>query len=429
MKRRKLAILTAAVLLLAAVPLAADAETMGKGTAEYTDLKKTNWAYEAVAAMRGAGIVAGYPDGSFRPSRAVTYGEFIKMALIADTGTDPGNASGSSWARNYYNAALEAGYFTIYDIHISQLPNEIPRGDMALIASAVLGEAEIKKYDAIQQEIIDVDAETEHEYDIVKSYAAGVLTGYEDGSFRPEGTLTRAEAAAVVCRLTDGAAREIPVTQAERTGTVKSMVKNYRTYEMEAAEKYFLRDGYHGSWLDQYTEGGIEALSWCFQGIYLQPIFIDLGEGRTETTYGAVTSDIIDQSIKDGSRLVGEDCMQSYIDKYGREAAAAIFAYEAKNGFEIARSTTCTIAPDASVYGFEVFTSAKGKYTLVKMTNPPDGRLYLMKNGQITKKLDGGPLSPTERRVDEIELLAGGDYIVSVDTIEYTMLLIPNPYK
>ena len=60
-------------------------------------------------------IIKGYPDGSFRPDNTVTYGEFIKMALIAGTGRDEGNSTPGHWASNYYNKALELNYFTEYD--------------------------------------------------------------------------------------------------------------------------------------------------------------------------------------------------------------------------------------------------------------------------------------------------------------------------
>jgi hypothetical protein len=45
----------------------------------------------------------------------------------------------------------------------------------------------------------------------MKVYSMGLITGYPDKTFRPEGTLTRAEAAAVVFRLVEKSARIIPV--------------------------------------------------------------------------------------------------------------------------------------------------------------------------------------------------------------------------
>jgi len=183
--------------------------------AEYTDVKSDHWAYEAVKAMSDKAVIEGYPDGSFRPDSTVTYGEFIKMALIAGTGVDVGNASSGHWAANYYNKALELNYFSAWDIDQSQLKNHIPRGDMALIVSSILGDVKIEDYDGIQKGIKDVTFETKHEYDITKSYAAGILTGYTDSTFRPEKTLSRAESAAVIHRLVDDSKRLIPGAASE----------------------------------------------------------------------------------------------------------------------------------------------------------------------------------------------------------------------
>lgn len=208
---------------LAACLLSAGAAAAGAAGAAYSDLGAGHWAYEAVSVMSESGIVNGYPDGSFRPSGLVTYGEFIKMAYTAATGDDPGaNAgaaeAGQSWARPYYDAALAARYFTIYDISSFDLGNAIPRGDAALILSYILDSAKGEDYDydddidsaALLKKISDITIKTDNMYCILKTYAAGLITGYPDGTFRPEGTLTRAEAATVIRRLIDESARVLP---------------------------------------------------------------------------------------------------------------------------------------------------------------------------------------------------------------------------
>jgi hypothetical protein len=177
---------------------------------EYTDVKSNHWAYQAVYMMSDKGIVKGYPNGSFKPNNTVTYGEFIKMALIAGTGEDVGNAPSVHWASNYYNKALELKYFNSFDINKAQLGSKISRGDMALIISSVLGDVTIENYDEIQKGIKDVTYQTKHEYDITKAYATGILKGYTDNTFRPDDTLSRAESATVIHRLVDESKRELP---------------------------------------------------------------------------------------------------------------------------------------------------------------------------------------------------------------------------
>lgn len=201
--------------------------------AGYSDVKTSHWAAEAVTAMSEKTIVKGYPDGTFKPSSTVTYGEFIKMALIAATSEDAGNSETGNWAEKYYDKALELGYFTEYDIEKADLNNKIERRHMALIISAILGDVKIENYDEIQTGITDITAQTEYEYDITKSYAMGILTGYTDDTFRPEKTLTRAESATVIYRLVDESKRVLPgedVPEVDNTPAIEEVITNIDSF-------------------------------------------------------------------------------------------------------------------------------------------------------------------------------------------------------
>jgi len=208
-RKERIKMIRLIALIISSVIVISGASAAAYG-AEYTDVKPAHWAYEAVNAMSEQSVIAGYPDGSFLPNQTVTYGEFIKMALIAATGEDEGNAASGHWAQNYYDKALELGYFTEYDIERSMLGEKITRAHMALIISSILGDIKIKNYDEIQEGITDITYKTPYEYDITKSYAAGILTGYEDKTFRPNKTLSRAEAATVIYRLVDESKRILP---------------------------------------------------------------------------------------------------------------------------------------------------------------------------------------------------------------------------
>lgn len=179
--------------------------------AEFSDVQSGHWAKSAISTMSEKHILKGYSDGQFQPNRSVTYGEFIKMVLLAGSNEDPGNAeSPHHWASKYYDQAVEYKYFLPKEIAIGQLGLEMNRGDAALVVSAALGEAEIKDYDQIEANITDITAQTKHEYAIIKAYASGLITGYEDKTFRPQGTLTRAEAAMIIYRLMNQEARQLP---------------------------------------------------------------------------------------------------------------------------------------------------------------------------------------------------------------------------
>ncbi|MDD2217387.1 MAG: S-layer homology domain-containing protein [Eubacteriales bacterium] len=213
---RKWIIATLTIALTAATAATAFAGVGETGQSKpFIDVLKTNWAHSSIETITDKGIIKGYPDGTFKPDAKLTYGEFIKMATIIHAGEDVGNAASKdnsgnalNWAANYYNKALNLKYFRISQITSSQLNHDITRRDMALIISAILGDVKINNYDEIQSGITDVDFKTIYEYDITKAYALGIITGYPDGTFKPENTLTRAESAVVIERLIDESKRQ-----------------------------------------------------------------------------------------------------------------------------------------------------------------------------------------------------------------------------
>ncbi|HOA41948.1 MAG TPA: S-layer homology domain-containing protein [Bacillota bacterium] len=171
---------------------------------DFTDLDRSHWAYEKIMKMAQAGMIAGYPDGSFRPDATVTHGEFIRMATVAAGLSSVTAKQGEHWALPYYNTGINNFLFTRHDISEIHLDKPINRAHMALIASEIIKDkAQWENYSEILERIEDVDYRTQYEHHIVRAYGAGILAGYPDGTFRPFDTLNRAEAAAVIQRLQD----------------------------------------------------------------------------------------------------------------------------------------------------------------------------------------------------------------------------------
>lgn len=112
----------------------------------FNDVAKDCWAANYIGYMQQFGIVTGYEDGSFRPDAPVTRAEFAAIASRFEKLTQ-GSASftdvpDTHWAVRYINFAATRGW----------------------------------------------------------------VTGYEDGTFKPEHSITRAEVAAVTCRLLERSA-------------------------------------------------------------------------------------------------------------------------------------------------------------------------------------------------------------------------------
>ncbi|HHX14464.1 MAG TPA: S-layer homology domain-containing protein [Clostridiales bacterium] len=168
----------------------------------FSDIAPGHWAEKYIRELKNSDRVSGYPDGSFRPDGVVSYGEFLRMTLAGHSRSKA--EKDRHWASPYYEAGLRS-CFTRVDIPYSALGQPIPRRLMALVVSGCLGSdkkvSDYGDYARITAQISDVNPATPYEYEIVKAYAAGILSGYPDGTFRPDAYLNRAEAAAVVSRL------------------------------------------------------------------------------------------------------------------------------------------------------------------------------------------------------------------------------------
>ena len=77
----------------------------------FTDVPASHPNYRAIAYLYKKGIIGGQTATTFNPAGAVTHGGMLKLLVISITGTDPGNASGTHWASNYYNYAVSNGWF------------------------------------------------------------------------------------------------------------------------------------------------------------------------------------------------------------------------------------------------------------------------------------------------------------------------------
>ena len=157
----------------------------------FSDLYQDQWYYRYVNELYDRGVINGYEDSTFRPDRTVTTGEALKMIILAAGYEEPPVVE-SHWARGYLDLALESTILDRGDITDLDVP--ISRQLMAKVAARALG----------LDRIFDTDPFT----DTSNMYAAilsdhEIIEGYEDGSFRPDRSLTRAELSTIVWRINE----------------------------------------------------------------------------------------------------------------------------------------------------------------------------------------------------------------------------------
>ncbi|MBQ3404834.1 MAG: S-layer homology domain-containing protein [Oscillospiraceae bacterium] len=118
-------------------------ETSGKETKSFSDVNKNNWFYAAVTELAADGLLMGYPDGSFMPDNPIGRAEYIAI-LCRFYELEPGNTGFATdisghWSIKYLASAYAKGWIEA-DENGHFRPNEpITRADAVVILNRVLG--------------------------------------------------------------------------------------------------------------------------------------------------------------------------------------------------------------------------------------------------------------------------------------------------
>jgi hypothetical protein len=152
------------------------------------------------------GIVAGYPDGTFKPNRTVTRAEFTVM--LTNTLKLPGEGSAltfsdtskiGSWAQKAVVQAVQAGIISGYEDGSSHPEAEITRAEMAMmLATASRLSLETNAATGFEDDR-DIPAWAKGAVSVIKKH--GLIQGKGSNEFDPTAGTTRAEAVTVLMRM------------------------------------------------------------------------------------------------------------------------------------------------------------------------------------------------------------------------------------
>ncbi|MFC5406998.1 fibronectin type III domain-containing protein [Cohnella soli] len=173
-----------------------------------------HWATAFTERLVGMHVIQGYPDQTFHPNETVTRAQFAKM--LAEALGLPATANATDfadddeipdWSKSAVASAAKLGLISGYPGQGAmrfRADRTISRAEMAVMIARALsaggngaegaagGTARFKDSGAIP-EWAQAAVET--------AVSAGILNGYEDGTFRPYVQATRAEAAAMIYKL------------------------------------------------------------------------------------------------------------------------------------------------------------------------------------------------------------------------------------
>ncbi|MDA8066470.1 MAG: S-layer homology domain-containing protein [Thermaerobacter sp.] len=171
-------------------------------TTTFTDLGRAEWARGAVDTLLGADVVAGMAPGVFGPDSGVTRAQFVTMLVKAErltpaaSGQTPfSDVPSGQWYAPYVAAAYQAGLVAGMGGGSFDPNGQLTRAQLAVLVAKATGASATTSLSRFSDAAgIPPWAKAGVETAVAK----GLLAGFPGGTFGPDQTATRAQAAAVL---------------------------------------------------------------------------------------------------------------------------------------------------------------------------------------------------------------------------------------
>ena len=109
---------------------------------KFTDVSNDAWYCSAVSTLSAMGIISGYPDATFRPNASITRAEFAAIATRFDVNGDKTPASfndiADHWAKDEIAVAANDGWVNGYEDGSFRPQNKITRAETMSLVNRVL---------------------------------------------------------------------------------------------------------------------------------------------------------------------------------------------------------------------------------------------------------------------------------------------------
>jgi len=177
----------------------------------FTDVMATRWSYGNISSLSNLGIVVGYVDNTYRPEQNVTRAEFATflvraLALPYDASGAAGFSDAAAipvWARGTVGGAVRAGLIMGYEDGSFRADRVISRSEMAVMLARIARNSGL----VLPQNSVSfadrLAIATWALADVELSARAGLVGGFPDGTFKGDGNVTREQAAAVIDRMVE----------------------------------------------------------------------------------------------------------------------------------------------------------------------------------------------------------------------------------
>ncbi|MBW4577411.1 MAG: S-layer homology domain-containing protein [Aphanothece sp. CMT-3BRIN-NPC111] len=186
-------------------PLIAPAPVLAQSTT-FSDVSSNYWARDFIAALAARGVIAGFPDGTFRPESPVTRAQFAAMLTKAFNNAKVRDAVAFSdvpsdyWARAAIREAYEEGFLAGYPGNVFRPNQNIPREQVLVSLANGLNYSPTGSTENVLGYYSDASGISGYaESSIAAATEKGLVVNYPNvRSLNPTRNATRAEVAAFI---------------------------------------------------------------------------------------------------------------------------------------------------------------------------------------------------------------------------------------
>ncbi|MBM6723349.1 S-layer homology domain-containing protein [Pseudoflavonifractor phocaeensis] len=169
----------------------------------FTDVPEGAWYAQYVEKAAQAGLMGGTGDGRFSPEETLSISQVVALCVRLHAqyygNTVPESVDGP-WYQGAYQYGLEQGLFNRSQLSSSIANNPASRLQMVAWLDKAVPESQKQPIHS-EVTIPDVAPTDPGGTEIYKWYRAGILEGDSDHRFNGRSSITRAETAAILCRL------------------------------------------------------------------------------------------------------------------------------------------------------------------------------------------------------------------------------------
>lgn len=208
---------------------------------KFNDVSENYWGKNSIIKLADKGIVKGYSDGTFKPYKDITRGEFISLVnksfgFSKKSSVKFKDVLSDSWCYDAISVAVGEGYTNGYPDGTFRPNAEMSRAEAATFLTRIFMKTNSEKVESRVdfKDNLPAWAKDSINYVVEKGY----MKGYPDGTFQANKSITRAE----VCSLIDNAEADIRDFRVKNSKTNEDINK-----KLEKDKKENNVDGYKSS--------------------------------------------------------------------------------------------------------------------------------------------------------------------------------------